>query len=380
MANKPRLRSFNSPLEGESTRSFSASVGGRATKNTPHGFARANPAPPQGGSYSAEGWLDALPLAAMLVDVSGRVTHANAAAEDLTATLRAPQLTATLGEHHPLNLAITRAIGEDRTTHLRDIVIASTPATAWVTPHGAGEALVLLDMATTKEPANYTQLSATMAAMLAHEIRNPLLSIKGAAQLLKESANVDDAPLCELIGKEVDRLEQLIATLDPLSITPPKKMQALNIHEVLEHARLAIATSFPALTFVLDYDPSLPDIRGDRDALVQALLNLLKNAAEAIATMEQPTITLSSRYALGETRRNAAGKQLPVAISVMDNGPGVSPTLEGRLFAPFTTTKTSGKGLGLAVVARIIEEHEGLISSEAAPSGGARFTLYLPTY
>lgn len=323
-------------------------------------------------------WLEALPLAALLVDMSHAIIYANGAAQELAANLNRTRVTATLGELHPLSIALVRALKEGRTAHLRDIPLGATHVTAWVTPFVHHEALLLLSPSTTKDTGHFTQLSATMAAMLAHEIRNPLLSIKGAAQLLHASAGAEDAPLCELIAKEVDRVEQLIATLDPLSKAPPRTMAPLNIHEVLEHARLAVATSFPAVTFALDYDPSLPPVMGNRDALVQALLNLLKNAAEAVAHTEQPAITMSSRYALGEMRRHASGRTLPIAIHLADNGPGIDPAIRDRLFAPFTTTKKDGKGLGLAVVARIIEEHSGLILAETAPSGGARFTLYLP--
>ena len=325
-----------------------------------------------------EAFFEALPLAALLVDAQHHIVRANQVAEPLASGWRTAPLSLTFGALHPLNIALTRALTEQRTSHLHHITLDGSEAIAWVAPYGLDHALVVLDVATKKEPENYTKLSATMAAMLAHEIRNPLLSIKGAAQLLKSAVAGEDQSLCDLIGKEVDRLEQLIATLDPLSRAPQRDMLALNIHEVLEHARMAVAASFPAITFVLDYDPSLPEIRGNRDALVQALLNLLKNAAESVTQVDQPTITISSRYVMGETRRNAEGKILCVAISITDNGCGIAPELEGRVFAPFTTTKTGGKGLGLAVVASITEEHKGLIAYDTASGGGARFTLYLP--
>ena len=325
-----------------------------------------------------ETFFEALPLAALLVDAATRVVAANPAADSIIPVLRSP-IRELLDEAHPICRAIAQAINHERTTHLREVMVMASVFNIWVAPLSTSEALVLVDALPPKAQNHYTELSATMAAMLAHEIRNPLLAIKGAAQLLTSAVTQEDQTLCTLIIKEVDRLEQLIATLDPLSTAPAKQSIALNIHEVLEHARQAIAAAFPAITFVLDYDPSLPDINGDRSALVQALLNLVKNAAEAVIPHAQPTITISTRYVMGESRRNTEGKNLPVAITIADNGSGIDPVLRDRLFAPFTTSKTGGKGLGLAVVARIAEEHKGLVVHEPSLNGGARFTLYLPT-
>lgn len=339
-------------------------------------------AKPQPGRVAGhDDWLEILPMAALVVDAGTHIRFANSAAQPLAGGLHGTTLKQLLGELHPL----VRAIAEARTARLDDMpwpreLGANAPVAVWVMPLAAGDALVLLDVAYAKDAASYTRLSSTMAAMLAHEIRNPLLAIKGASQLLGQNTSKEDAPLTELIVKEVNRIDQLIATLDPLSDAPPRTMAALNIHEPLEHARQATEAAFPApLTFVADYDPSLPSVTGEKDALVQLFLNLLKNAAEAVAQTEDPTITLTSRYALGETRRNAAGIALPVAISISDNGPGIAPEVAGELFAPFTTTKPGGRGLGLAVVARIVEEHGGQMAVDAPVAGGARLTLYLPT-
>jgi two-component system nitrogen regulation sensor histidine kinase GlnL len=224
----------------------------------------------------------------------------------------------------------------------------------------------------------WTSLSASLAASLAHEIRNPLLSIKGAAQLLEELVGAEDKSLAQLIVTEAGRIEQLVATMDPLTPDPASVNEALNIHEITEYARLAARSFALGVTITTQYDPSLPPVRGAREALIQALINLLKNATEAVAGHPAPVITLTTRYLMGEHMQRPDGRKLQLALSVADNGPGVAPDMVSRLFTPFSSGKSGGKGLGLAIVARIVEEHGGLIAYDAPAHGGARFTLYLP--
>lgn len=316
--------------------------------------------------------LDALPWPALTVTKTFSISNANTAAQVMATRLKA-NLPDTLRN------AIARAIDEERTTKFtgEEVPGAFAPAKqVWVNPF-QGEALILIDAAS--ESNDFTTISSTMAAMLAHEIRNPLLSIRGAAQLLATTAAQDDVPLAQLIVDEVARIDQLIATLDPLAPAPKQSQQKLNVHELLGHAQLAVKAAMPQpVSFDVQYDPSLPEILGERDQLVQALVNLLKNAAEASELVAMPKITLATRYVLGDARRNAAGARLPIAISVSDNGRGVPPAFVPNLFAPFATTKTSGRGLGLAITARIAEEHGGLVVHDVPDAGGARFTLYLP--
>ena len=322
-------------------------------------------------------WLEAIPFPTLLLDGMGVIVTANSLAPSLPKSLLE-----TLDEEHPLRGALTRLFAEERSTRLQ-LALPNLPACeAYVTlaPDDLALLVLMLPQASQLGVADtFTELSSHMAAMLAHEIRNPLLSIRGAAQLLGESAGEADRPLTTLIINEVGRIDQLIATMDPLSQTPPQALAPINIHEALEHARMAASAAFgPQIAYQQYYDPSLPPIAANHDALVQALTNLLKNAAEAVEQRPEPRITLTTRYTLGETRRNAQGTPLPIAVSVADNGPGVPPRLEERLFAPFVTTKVNGKGLGLSIVARIVEEHGGLVAYERPQDGGARFTLYLP--
>lgn len=232
-------------------------------------------------------------------------------------------------------------------------------------------------------------MSSSLAAALAHEIRNPLLSIKGAAQLLEQVVSEDDKTLAQLIVTEVARIEKLIATMDPLTPNPSQVSELLNIHEVTEYARQVASPFAGSVQIVAQYDPSLPEVRGQREALIQALVNLLKNAVEAVAsrpspvasvseTTSLPTVTIATRYLVGERMQRPDGKKLNIQVSVADNGPGVPEALVPRLFTPFSSGKEGGKGLGLAIVAKIIEEHGGLIAYDAPDAGGARFSIYLP--
>lgn len=319
-------------------------------------------------------WLEALPYPALLVGGDGTILAANSLSPALP-----KKLSEALPADHPLLAALPRVLAQHQHLRLSELALPNLPrCDVHVTAGPDAAALVILEMRDAV-PETYTDLSAELAAMLAHEIRNPLLSIRGAAQLLAGSAGPEDKPLASLIINEVARIDQLIATLDPLSITPPQALEPLNLHEVVEHARMAALAAFgPGIHYVKQYDPSLPPIRANRDALVQALANVLKNAAEAVEMIAEPRITLTTRYAMGEARRNENGQALPIAISVADNGNGVPPRLEERLFAPFVTTKVNGKGLGLSIVARIVEEHGGQIVHDRPKEGGARFTLYLP--
>ncbi len=224
----------------------------------------------------------------------------------------------------------------------------------------------------------WTSLSAQLAASLAHEIRNPLLSIKGAAQLLEASVSAEDKSLAQLIVTEAQRIEQLIATLDPLTPDPSRVAEPLNIHEVTEYVRLAARSFAGKAVITAQYDPSLPEVKAVREALIQALVNLVKNAVEAVAEAANPSVTIGTRYLIGEHMQRPDGARLNIEVSVTDNGPGVAAELVPRLFTPFSSGKENGKGLGLAIVAKIVEEHGGLIAYDAPASGGARFSMYLP--
>ncbi len=209
-----------------------------------------------------------------------------------------------------------------------------------------------------------------MAAMLAHEVKNPLSGIRGAAQLLEQTAGEDDVPLTRLICNETDRICSLVDRMEAFSDERPIRREPINIHEVLDHCRRVAATGFGRhVAFVERYDPSLPAALGNRDLLVQMFLNLLKNACEA-APGPGAEVRLSTAYRHG--MRVAAGGagprvHLPLLATVEDNGPGIPEELRGNLFEPFVTSKPSGSGLGLAFVAKAVADHGGVVEVDSAP-------------
>jgi two-component system nitrogen regulation sensor histidine kinase GlnL len=222
-----------------------------------------------------------------------------------------------------------------------------------------------------------------LGRMLAHEIKNPLAGIRGAAQLLKTGASAADQPLAQLIVDETDRIRRLVDRMEAFSDEVPGPREAVNIHQVLDRVRALVVNGVAdGLDLREHYDPSLPDVWGDEDHLIQVFLNLVKNAAEAAHARGdgQGTLSIHTAWRPGVRVRGSDGKAAagaPIEIRIQDNGPGVPDSLRDHLFQPFVTTKANGTGLGLALVTKLVTSHGGLIDFESEP-GRTVFRVLLP--
>lgn len=217
-----------------------------------------------------------------------------------------------------------------------------------------------------------------MADMLAHEIKNPLAGIAGAAQLLEMNLGPEDRELTDLIVEETRRIVKLLEQVEQFGHLRPPERRAVNIHDVLDRARRSAELGFAAkMRIVEEYDPSLPSVWADPDQLTQVLLNLLKNASEA-AGEAGGTIRIRTFYDMTlRLRREDGTRSLPVQIEILDDGPGIPPELVEDIFDPFVSGRENGTGLGLALVSRIIADHEGWVGVESQP-GRTAFRIALP--
>ena len=339
--------------------------------------------------------IAALPMAVVVLDSDNRFRFANHDAEQFFGISTGSLAQMTLGDLVPLDNPIFLLIDQVRrvgaTVADHDMSLESPRLNKQgLTVQGSpllGEAgsviLVLQDASAARSLdrqmgfRSAARSVAGMAAILAHEVKNPLSGIRGAAQLLEASVHPDDRELTVLIRDEADRIRALVDRMEVFG-DKPVTFAPVNIHRVLEHVRRLAQSGFAEnIRFVEVYDPSLPPVLGNRDQLVQVLLNLVKNASEAIDGVGE--IILTTAYQQG-VRMAVPGSNaridLPLVVAVRDNGPGISDDIRPHLFDPFVTSKPSGSGLGLALVAKIVADHGGLIEVDSRP-GRTEFRLHL---
>jgi two-component system nitrogen regulation sensor histidine kinase GlnL len=366
------------------------------------GIVKRNPRPPAGPRVEAAQIVAALPIAVLVLDDNDIIIEVNYAGEEFFGSSKALLLNSNFADilppDHPIFLVLERARHEGLTVAEHDLILEGPR----LTRRGCSvQAAPVLDMPglvvltlqdESAARALDQQMSARnaarsitgMAAILAHEVKNPLSGIRGAAQLLETSAPPQDRELAVLIRDEADRIRAMVERMETFG---EKKLerQAVNIHRVLEHVRKLAGSGFAArIKFIETYDPSLPHVHGNRDQLIQVLLNLVKNAAEAIAGTERPDgeIHLATGFHHGVRLTASSGRSranLPLFVSVRDNGPGIPEDIRRHLFEPFISTKTTGSGLGLALVAKIVADHGGLIDVDSRP-GRTEFRINLPVF
>lgn len=223
-----------------------------------------------------------------------------------------------------------------------------------------------------------------LAAMLAHEIKNPLSGIRGAAQLLESVVGTEDKELAQLITTETDRIVKIVDRMEVFSDESPMELNPVNMHSILGHVRRIAKNGFASKIRIIEkYDPSLPEVAGSTDQLIQVFLNLIKNAAEALKDNETGEIILSSAYRSGIRIASAGSKEraaLPLEFSIKDNGQGIPDEIRSHIFEPFVTTRINGSGLGLALVAKTIERHGGTIECDSHEGKGTTFKVLLPAW
>lgn len=355
---------------------------------------------------NADDLLNSLPTAMFVVGADDRIVFANPAAETALQTSASQLRQTTLDELFGRGSAVAGLIRHARDqmmpmaefdVHMATarvapdrVSISAAPVFHDGAPQPGGEMVVQfapisiahrIDQQMRQRGA--ARSAAGMVAVLAHEVRNPLAGIRGAAQIIESAVEGDEKELTRLIADEVDRIGNLIQRIDIFADVGPPPAASVNIHEALERARRVLESSgaFESVQVVEEYDPSLPAVRGDFEGLVQIFLNLIKNAAEA-AREGGKQVILRTGYRHGvrlaaEKRRD--GSALPIVVAIEDNGPGIPEDLQENVFDPFVTTKQSGHGLGLAVVAKIVGDHGGAVEFESEPRRTI-FTVNLPIF
>lgn len=338
-----------------------------------------------------------LPVPAFRIDAEDRIRDVNSAGEGfLNASLKSVAGTPVWDQiaiDAPIEDAFARARANGTPLFVNDIDVgtgsrAPLQCGLQIAPllGHPGEMIMLISprelagrMTQNRSVKSAAQAAIGMAEMLAHEIKNPLAGITGAAQLLGMSLGPQDFELTDLIVEESRRIVKLLEQVEQFGNLSTPDFRAVNVHDVLDRARRSALLGFGAhMTILEDYDPSLPLAWGDSDQLLQVLLNLLKNASQA-ADAKGGTIRLHTyfEHSFRLRRSDGTGKSLPLQVEVIDDGPGLPENIRADVFDPFVSGRDNGTGLGLALVSKIVSDHDGWISVTSVP-GRTVFRLSLP--
>lgn len=341
----------------------------------------------------------AIPYPALVVDAHDMIVTANPATEGFGATSLRQMAGKPLGRFVGNDSAVLDVVGQARRNGVSvaqynvmvgwaDQVPQLQNVHAAPLHDGTGEILILMHPQGMAEKMDRSlghrsaARSVTgMAAMLAHEIRNPLAGISGAAQLLEMGLGDSDRELTGLIQAEAARIGKLVDRVEQFGDLRPAQRKPLNVHDVLDRVRRAAQVGFAAhVRFSEDYDPSLPPTAGDPDQLLQVFQNLLKNAAEAVPRVGG-TIAIATGFSPGVklVRPGQKSEALPLVVTITDNGPGIPESLIRDVFDPFVSSKVNGSGLGLSLVSKFIADHGGVVECDSRP-GRTRFRVRLPVW
>ncbi len=351
----------------------------------------ANAAPP------SENLWNSLPVPAFVADAQDVIRAINPAAEQFL-NLSARRLVGSpildrLAIDAPLEGALARVRADHSAVFIKNADVSggnSAPVACniQIAPMiGApGEVLLILEprQLSDRLGQNHAVKSSArsaigMAEMLAHEIKNPLAGITGAAQLLAMNLSSEDREMTDLIVAESRRIVALLDQVEQFGNLRPPKRRIVNIHDILDRARRSAQLGFAGhMTILDDFDPSLPPTFVDRDQIMQVVLNLLKNATEACGP-KGGTIRIRTFFDLGLRlrRQDGSGGALPLQVEIIDDGPGLPPEIAADVFEPFVSGRENGTGLGLALVSKIISDHDGWISVDTVP-GRTVFRMSLP--
>ena len=337
-----------------------------------------------------------LPMPALLIDAQDMIVAANPAAETFLNTSAKSLVRQSLLEKLSVDVHLADALERARTNqadvNINDVQVTTLERVAHhcliqIAPLQDTSQLLLLisprvmadRIGRARNASSAAKSAIGMAEMLAHEIKNPLAGISGAAQLLSMNLTPEDREMTDLIVEETRRIVKLLEQVEQFGNLRPPDARAVNIHDALDRARRSAQMGYAShMMIVEDYDPSLPATWADPDQLMQVFLNLIKNATEA-ARHQRGTIRLRTFYdlSLRLRRKDGSGASLPLQIEIIDDGPGIPPDIAADIFEPFVSGRENGTGLGLALVSKIITDHGGLIGVESVP-GRTVFRLSLP--